>query len=78
MDCKFISKVAKLVPVIPVLAKADSMTSNELGAFRKQVAQSLLKVFPKQYVSTLHAQRKQTTCLIRIFALNYKLLGSSP
>ena len=43
MDCKFISKVAKLVPVIPVLAKADSMTSGELQAFRKQVGTSLLK-----------------------------------
>ena len=49
VDCKFISKVAKLVPVIPVLAKADSMTSDELQAFRKQVATSLLKVRASQF-----------------------------
>ena len=58
VDCKFISKVAKLVPVIPVLAKADSMTSDELQAFRKQVATSLLKVRRKPICPTWYGDKE--------------------
>ena len=44
VDCKFISRLAKQVPVIPVLAKADSMTAKELASFRQTVSSNLLKV----------------------------------
>lgn len=44
VDCKFISKLAKSVPVIPVLAKADSMTTKELDSFRRTVRETLVKV----------------------------------
>ena len=44
VDCKFIARLAKAVPVIPVLAKADSMTTKELDYFRKSVRETLTKV----------------------------------
>lgn len=44
MDCKFIARLAKSVPVLPVLAKADSMTTKELDYFRKSVRETLSKV----------------------------------
>lgn len=41
VDVLFMTRLAELVPVIPVLAKADSMTSQELEEFRERVRASL-------------------------------------
>lgn len=73
VDCKFITKLAKLVPVIPVLAKADSMTAPELTSFRHTVSQSLLKVRCRSCSSSLapavscckQARRRGVACCAR-------------
>jgi septin 7 len=42
VDVQFITALSALVPVVPILAKADSMTSAELETFRQAVRQRLL------------------------------------
>lgn len=41
IDVDFMTKLSKVVPVLPILAKADSMTKPELRSFRKVVRESL-------------------------------------
>jgi septin family protein len=41
MDVKFMAHLSEAVPVIPILAKADCMTSSELASFRKTVRETL-------------------------------------
>lgn len=43
VDVKFMQELAELVPVIPILAKADSMTGPELEDFRHIVRSKLIK-----------------------------------
>lgn len=43
IDLQFISELAAVVPVVPVLAKADTMTSEELKEFRHKVRSQLHK-----------------------------------
>jgi septin family protein len=38
------TELSALVPLVPVLAKADSMTTNELEYFRKGVREALEQV----------------------------------
>ena len=40
-DLKFMSSISKVVPVIPVIAKADSMTTDERDKFRAHINSSL-------------------------------------
>lgn len=40
-DLKFMSSISKVVPVIPVIAKADSMTPEERQKFRDHINKSL-------------------------------------
>lgn len=40
-DVSFMARLAELAPVVPLLAKADSMTSAELAEFRAHVRASL-------------------------------------
>jgi len=40
-DIEFLSEVSKMVPVIPVIAKADTMTFQETADFRKEVVKKL-------------------------------------
>ena len=40
-DIAFMREVAKMVPVVPVIAKADTMTQDETDVFREQVRQRL-------------------------------------
>lgn len=40
-DLKFMSSISKVVPVIPVIAKADCMTSEERHTFRELINKSL-------------------------------------
>lgn len=40
-DIRFIKELSKLVPVVPVLAKADAMTPEELHQFREAVREKL-------------------------------------
>ena len=44
IDLKFMTELSNLVPLIPVLAKADSMTTSELDYFRKGVKEALNQV----------------------------------
>ena len=44
IDMKFMTELSALAPLIPVLAKADSMTSSELDYFRKGVKEALNQV----------------------------------
>jgi len=44
IDLKFMTELSALVPLVPVLAKADSMTTNELDDFRKGVREALVQV----------------------------------
>lgn len=44
IDMKFMTELSALAPVIPVLAKADSMTTGELKQFRKGVTDALSQV----------------------------------
>ena len=44
IDMKFMTELSDLAPVIPVLAKADSMTTDELNQFRKGVTDALAQV----------------------------------
>ena len=44
IDMKFMTELSALAPVIPVLAKADSMTTDELKQFRKGVSEALSQV----------------------------------
>lgn len=44
IDTKFMSELSLLAPVVPVLAKADSMTTDELQHFRSAVQQALTQV----------------------------------
>ena len=46
IDIKFITELSALVPLIPVLAKADSMTTKELDQHRKGVREALNQVCP--------------------------------
>ena len=41
IDLKFMTELSALAPVVPVLAKADSMTTDELQHFRSGVKQAL-------------------------------------
>lgn len=41
IDVEFMAKLAGVVPVLPVLSKADCMTKDELKAFRKTVRETL-------------------------------------
>ncbi|KAK9818355.1 hypothetical protein WJX72_011182 [[Myrmecia] bisecta] len=41
IDVQFMRQLSEFVPVIPVLAKADSMTTDELESFRQTVRQKL-------------------------------------
>lgn len=43
IDLKFMTELSALVPLVPVLAKADSMTTNELDDFRKGVREALVQ-----------------------------------
>lgn len=54
VDCKFIARLAKSVPVLPVLAKADSMTTKELDYFRKSVRETLSKVSKDEGRAVVH------------------------
>ena len=42
-DLKFMAAISKAVPVIPVIAKADSMTNEERRSFRDHIVASLNK-----------------------------------
>ena len=42
-DLKFMSSISKVVPVIPVIAKADCMTDEERQLFRSHINASLQK-----------------------------------
>lgn len=44
IDLKFMTELSALIPLVPVLAKADSMTTNELDYFRKGVREALVQV----------------------------------
>ena len=44
IDLKFITELSVLAPVVPVLAKADSMTTDELNGFRSSVKAALAQV----------------------------------
>ena len=44
IDLKFMTELSALVPLVPVLAKADSMTTAELEHFRKGVRDALVQV----------------------------------
>ena len=46
IDMKFMTELSALAPVIPVLAKADSMTTDELESFRRGVNDALHQVSP--------------------------------
>lgn len=41
IDVEFIAKISGVAPVVPVLAKADCMTKDELKSFRKTVRETL-------------------------------------
>lgn len=43
VDVRFMEQLAERAPVIPILSKADSMTTDELDAFRKHVKAALGK-----------------------------------
>ncbi len=42
-DLKFMASISKVVPVIPVIAKADCMTTEERQSFRNHINASLAK-----------------------------------
>jgi septin family protein len=41
MDVQFMARLSQAAPVIPIMAKADCMTSSELESFRKTVRETL-------------------------------------
>ncbi|EIE24975.1 hypothetical protein COCSUDRAFT_83668 [Coccomyxa subellipsoidea C-169] len=55
IDIDFMAQLADLVPVVPVLAKADSMTVEELRDFRRHVQEQLAHAGKKHKKDLLHA-----------------------
>ena len=51
IDLKFMTELSALAPVVPVLAKADSMTTDELQHFRSGVKQALAQARPSVSLS---------------------------
>jgi septin 7 len=59
IDVEFIKKLCKEVPVIPVLAKADSMTTDELESFREHVRKMLYHAAKDGKTSLAHQFSRQ-------------------
>ncbi|CAK0786298.1 hypothetical protein CVIRNUC_009511 [Coccomyxa viridis] len=55
LDIEFITDLAELVPVVPVIAKADSMTLEELRQFRKHIRSQLEQAGKHARRDLLHA-----------------------
>mmetsp|Transcript_41356 Transcript_41356/g.60875 ORF Transcript_41356/g.60875 Transcript_41356/m.60875 type:complete len:783 (+) Transcript_41356:629-2977(+) len=48
-DIAFMKEVSKKLPIVPIIAKADTMTVSETKAFREKVAQELTKAGIRTY-----------------------------
>ena len=50
IDLKFMTELSALAPLVPVLAKADSMTTSELDHFRKGVRDAISQVLANVFL----------------------------
>ena len=76
IDLKFMTELSALAPVVPVLAKADSMTTDELQHFRSGVKQALAQAGPPvSHQRTVTARvRYHSSVSRRLWPIHLRLL----